>query len=59
MDFEKQVQTIMTMFEVCDTPEERKEVFMIYTMDMSFDRGAILTAMKKSRISNNFEKGGE
>lgn len=54
MDFDKQVKTITTMLGECDTPEERRTVFMMYTMDMSFDRGAILTAMKSLKIENDF-----
>jgi len=42
------------MLGECDTPEERRTVFMMYTMDMSFDRGAILTAMKSLKIENDF-----
>ena len=54
MDFDKQVKTITTMLCGCDTAEERRTVFMMYTMDMSFDRGAILTAMKSLKIENDF-----
>lgn len=54
-DFRHQVDTIKARFGDCLTASERRQTFMLFTLDMSYDRGAITTAMKECGLDNGFE----
>ena len=42
-------------FNNCNTVEERRAVFLMFGMDLSYDRYVILTVMKELKINDKFE----
>lgn len=52
---EEQKEQIKMFFNNCNTVEERRAVFLMFGMDLSYDRYVILTVMKELKINDKFE----
>lgn len=53
MEYNDQVAAIKNAFSVCETPGERRQIFLTYTMDMDYSRGAICQALKEMGIQDD------
>jgi len=46
---------IKSLFDVCENASERRQVFMMFAQDLTYNRGDICQAMKECNLDDNFD----
>lgn len=53
---QNQLAIIKTCFNVCETPEERRQIFFAFLTDMEYPRSVICQALKDLGIRDDMTK---
>jgi len=59
LDFDFQVEFVKGEFDLCNTPQERIEVFAKFSQSEMYSKEAIVKALNELGINSRFERKGD